>query len=84
MLTLLRNGFIQRSADWRSSGKLKKNIIRNAEVQSIFQERQTSYCAKPLLATGFMNLNNYNKTMLRAFLEVILWVLARRCWLMGF
>jgi hypothetical protein len=38
-----------------SSGKLKKNVIRNAKVQSIFQERQTSYCAKRLLAAGFFS-----------------------------
>jgi len=41
--------YCQRSAAWRSSIKLKKNVIRNAEVQSIFQERQTSYYAKRLL-----------------------------------
>jgi hypothetical protein len=32
-----------------SSGKLEKNVIRNAEVQRICKERQTCYCAKPLL-----------------------------------
>jgi len=44
----------QRSAAWRSSGKLKKNVIRNTQVQSIFQERQTSYYAKRLLGAGVL------------------------------
>ena len=38
-----------------SSGKLRKKGIRNADVQSIFQERQTCYCAKPLLQAGVLS-----------------------------